>query len=71
MKIKHIAVWILALSLLAIFQVGCSSGGAKTQTDLRANDTAKDLIALRKALDSGAINKDDYSRERQRIIERD
>ncbi len=68
MKIKHIAACVVALSLFAVPVVGCSSGGAKTQSDMRANDTAKNLIALRKALASGAINKEEYSRERYRII---
>jgi hypothetical protein len=48
---------------------GCGGGGADVQSNIHTQTEGQQLMDLKKALDAGAISKDEYDRMRVRIIE--
>ena len=58
--------------VLATGLSGCGGGGAKsqTQTDIRTTTTGQELIDLQKAYDAGAISKEQYDKEKKKILSR-
>jgi hypothetical protein len=64
-----IAISVVTMTLFGL--AGCGGGGAKSRTDVTNTTVSKgqQLIDLKKALDSGAISKSDYERQRKRILE--
>ena len=60
---------ILATSLLAAFGVSaCGGGGAEVKSEITTTTKGQQLLDLKKAFDAGAMTKDEYERERQRIL---
>jgi hypothetical protein len=62
---------ILALCFLFVFGVAaCGGGGAEVKSELSTTTVGQQLLDLKKALDAGAITKDDYEKERAKILNR-
>jgi uncharacterized membrane protein len=64
-------VIVLAL-LLPLVLVACGGGGSRmeTQQEIRTTTTGQELTDLKKALDNGAITREEYERERRKILNR-
>ena len=67
--------WILTAMIAIVIATGvsgCGGGGAKTQTqtDIRTTTTGQELIDLQKAYEAGAISKEQYEKEKKRILSR-
>lgn len=61
--------WMLATALLAALGVSaCGGGGAEVKSEIHTTTKGQQLLDLKKAYDSGAMTKDEYERERQRIL---
>lgn len=62
---------ILALCCLFAFGVAaCGGGGAEVKSELSTTTVGQQLLDLKKALDAGAITKDEYEKERAKILNR-
>ncbi len=63
---------VMTALVLATTVSGCGGGGAKTetQTDIRTTTTGQELLDLKKAYDSGAISKNEYEKQKKRILQR-
>jgi hypothetical protein len=48
----------------------CGGGGAEVRSEVTTVSQGQELIDLKKALDSGAITKDEYDRLRQKALQR-
>lgn len=48
---------------------GCGGGGAKVQSEISTTTKGQQLLDLKKAFDSGAINQKEYEEQRKRILE--
>ena len=65
------ALGILALcSFFLLGVVACGGGGAEIKSHVTTTTTGQQLIDLKKALDAGAITKDEYDKERKKILDR-
>lgn len=62
---KHSLVIVLLASLLA----ACGGGGASVQTS--STTKGQELLDLKKALDAGVIDQDEYEDAKETIIERE
>ena len=56
------------LAALVLGLAGCGGGDTEVKSEITTTTKGQQLIDLQKALDAGAINKDEYERERQRIL---
>jgi hypothetical protein len=56
------------LAALVLGLTGCGGGDTEVKSEITTTTKGQQLIDLQKALDAGAINKDEYERERQRIL---
>ena len=62
---------ILALCGLFLFGVAaCGGGGAEVRSDVTTTTVGQQLMDLKKALDSGAMTKEEYEKERKKVLER-
>jgi len=62
---------ILALCCLCVFGVtACGGGGADVKSEVTTTTVGQQLMDLKKALDAGAITKDEYEKERAKILNR-
>lgn len=50
---------------------GCGGGSTEVKSEITTTTKGQQLIDLKKALDAGAINQDEYERERQRILKQE
>ena len=48
---------------------GCGGGGAKVESDITTTTKGQQLLDLKKALDAGAINQEEYERLRKKVLE--
>lgn len=61
-------------SLLSVFAVvlislaACGGGGAEIKSEITTTSKGQQLIDLKKALDSGAMNQAEYDRERTKVL---
>lgn len=62
---------IVSVTALFATLVGCGGGGAKLQSDITTTTKGQQLMDLKKALDSGAINQEEYDRLRKKVLEDD
>jgi hypothetical protein len=54
----------------AVTLTACGGGGAEVRSEVTTVSQGQELIDLKKALDSGAITKDEYDRLRQKALQR-
>jgi len=68
---RHILHAALAAAVLAL--AGCGGGGAdaNSQTNVKTTTKGQELQDLQKALESGAINQEEYEREKKKILSTD
>lgn len=60
---------ILATALLAALGISaCGGGGAEVKSEITTTTKGQQLLDLKKAYDSGAMTKEEYERERQRVL---
>lgn len=59
---------LLVLATLAVMLSGCFGGGAEVMQATTTVSKGKELTDLRRALDEGAINPQEYERLRQKIM---
>jgi hypothetical protein len=50
--------------------VACGGGGAEVRSEVTTTTKGQQLMDLKKALDSGALTKDEYEKERKKILEK-
>ena len=58
------------VSALVLGLAGCGGGGAEMKSEISTTTTGQQLMDLKKALDSSAISKDEYDKERRKILEK-
>lgn len=58
----------LIAAILITGLAGCGGGGAEVKSEITTTTKGQQLLDLKKALDAGAINAQEYERERQRIL---
>lgn len=63
-------VLLAVCGLLLLGAAACGGGGAEVRSEVSTTTTGQQLIDLKKALDSGAINQKEYDQERKKILER-
>ena len=66
MRLKTLS--IVSLVALAAILPGCGGGGAEVG-DITTTTKGQQLIDLKKALDSGAINQKEYEALRKKVLE--
>ena len=64
---RSVVGWLVALTFGTL--AGCGGGGADVQSSIHTQTEGQQLLDLKKALDAGAISKEEYERMRTRIIE--
>lgn len=67
---KTWVVTVLMAMVLATGVAGCGGGGAKTQqqTEVTTTTVGQQLLDLQKAYEAGAITKEEYEKEKQKIL---
>jgi len=60
---------IVSLVALASILPGCGGGGAKVDSDITTTTKGQQLMDLKKALDTGAINQKEYEALRKKVLE--
>jgi hypothetical protein len=56
------------LAALVLGLAGCGGGDQEVRSEITTTTKGQQLMDLKKALDSGALNQEEYERERQRIL---
>ncbi|MDD3814169.1 MAG: hypothetical protein PHZ02_05935 [Desulfocapsaceae bacterium] len=69
MKLRLI-IWILLITMVPVLS-GCGGGGAEVRSEMTSVTTGQQLMDLKKALDMGAMTRDEYDREREKILDKD
>jgi hypothetical protein len=69
MKIR-LDVWVVMVAM-TVALAGCGGGGAKVHSEVTTVTTGQQLIDLKNALDSGAMSKDEYDRERRKVLSKE
>ncbi|HET9699430.1 MAG TPA: hypothetical protein VFP70_00760 [Burkholderiales bacterium] len=60
---------ILATTLLTALGISaCGGGGAEVKSEITTTTKGQQLLDLKKAYEAGAMSKDEYERERQRVL---
>jgi hypothetical protein len=60
---------VMAIALI-LGLTGCGGGGAEMKSEISTTTTGQQLMDLKKALDSGALSKEEYDKEREKILEK-
>ena len=68
MRLSRSVLWLLVALTFGTLG-GCGGGGADIQSNIHTQTEGQQLLDLKKALDAGAISKDEYERMRTRIIQ--
>ncbi len=67
---KRINTWALIVTVAAALGMGaCSGGGAEIKSEITTTTKGQQLLDLQKAYEAGAMSKDEYERERKRVLE--
>jgi hypothetical protein len=61
--------WILAALLGALGLCACGGGGAQVKSEISTTTKGQQLLDLKKAYEAGAMTKEEYERERQRVLQ--
>jgi hypothetical protein len=56
--------------VLALGVVACGGGGAEVKSEVTTTTVGQQLLDLKKAYDAGALTKDEYEKERKKVLER-
>jgi hypothetical protein len=59
---------LIAAVVLSAALAGCGGGGADVKSVVNTSTVGQQLIDLQKALDAGAINKDQYDQQKAKIL---
>jgi hypothetical protein len=59
------------LAALVLGLAGCGGGDQEVRSEITTTTKGQQLMDLKKALDAGALNQEEYERERQRILKAD
>lgn len=59
---------VAAMLLLAVGLSACGGGGADSSTTVTTTTVGQQLTDLKKALDAGAINQNEYESQRKKIL---
>ena len=60
---------LLSLSAIVLISLAaCGGGGAEIKSEITTTSKGQQLIDLKKALDSGAMNQAEYDRERTKVL---
>jgi hypothetical protein len=63
---------VLALGGLLLAGVAaCAGGGAEVKSEVSTTTVGQQLLDLKRARDAGAMNQEEYEREREKVLERD
>jgi hypothetical protein len=54
---------------VSITATGCGGGGAKVQSEITTTTKGQQLLDLKKAFDSGAMNAKEYEEQRKKVLE--
>jgi hypothetical protein len=57
---------LIAASVFGL--AGCGGGDTEVKSEITTTTKGQQLIDLKKALEAGAMNQEEYERERQRIL---
>ena len=69
-SMTHVLVLLAVCGLFVSGLAACGGGGADVRSEVSTTTTGQQLIDLKKALDAGAINQQEYEKERQKILEK-
>ena len=58
----------LICSVALVSLTACGGGGAEIKSEITTTTKGQQLLDLKKAFDAGAMNKDEYERERLKVI---
>ena len=58
----------LVCSMALLSLTACSGGGAEIRSEITTTTKGQQLLDLKKAFDAGAMTKDEYERERLKVI---
>jgi hypothetical protein len=61
-------VGLIAALLICAAMAGCGGGGADVKSTVNTTTVGQQLIDLQKALDAGAITKDQYDQQKAKIL---
>ncbi|MBU0663832.1 MAG: gas vesicle protein GvpG [Proteobacteria bacterium] len=67
---RRLILWILFIAMVPLLS-GCGGGGAEVRSEVTSVTTGQQLMDLKKALDMGAMTRDEYDREREKILNKD
>lgn len=62
-------LFIVSVIALVSTLSACGGGGAKVESEISTTTKGQQLLDLKKALDSGAINQAEYERLRKKVLE--
>lgn len=69
-SLTHILVLLAVCGFFVFGLAACGGGGADVKSEVSTTTTGQQLMDLKKALDAGAINQQEYEKERKKILER-
>ena len=64
--LSHKTAWIAALALSGA--LAACGGGAEVQQQISTSTTGQQLMDLQKAYEAGALTKEEYERERNKVL---
>lgn len=65
---RHGIIAVIVAMALGFGVAGCGGGGAKAQTELTTTTVGQQLLDLQKAYEAGALSKQEYEKEKQKIL---
>ena len=69
-SLTHVLVLLTVCGLFVFGAGACGGGGADVKSEVSTTTTGQQLMDLKKALDAGAINQQEYEKERKKILEK-
>ena len=69
-RIPKILGMLALCGVLLLGVVACGGGGADVRSEVSTTTTGQQLMDLKKALDSAAMTKEEYEKERKKILDK-